>query len=155
MKRLAGIGLKAALISLIPMVGFSSRATAQWVAVCSVTQQKPEPGVITEGVYTLTDPDLIYVSWMILGAQTGDAIEANFITVEGSVVEAGGAEVYQNYTIGTTSIEAPDGSDNSGVWGDFSLERPEIGWPVGQYRTEIQLRGQTVTSCPFEIVSTS
>jgi hypothetical protein len=78
--------------------------------------------------------DTIYASVATDGTASGASLTARWTFQDGQVVE----ESSQNIASGGPAVT------------EFHIAKPD-GWPVGKYKVEIKLNGQTVESKDFEV----
>ncbi|MBI2569512.1 MAG: hypothetical protein HYV63_21095 [Candidatus Schekmanbacteria bacterium] len=120
----------------------------QWVGLCAPVAEAPSVGKTTVSSSEYANPNRVVIGWMVIGAHPEEKITGAFTAVQ---VMVAGEKPLANYVIDTVPYVVPENAEGQTVWGNFSLSRPNNGWPIGDYRLDLAMRGEAVASCSFSI----
>ena len=119
--------------------GFAARITS--ITTC---EKVTEPDMKAIGVTNRFGPDTpeIHLLASLEQIKSGSKLKCNWIAVD--------AIATPNYQIDTTEVVFQ--KDGEGT-AHFSVSRPTKGWPPGNYKIDLYLDGDLLTSAPFSIVA--
>ncbi len=108
------------------------------------TAEKDKPGP-AKTTFT-TDTKMFYLICSTDAVKKGQTIKASWIANDTN----GAAPA--NYKIDEKGIAVTEDLGSTKVWvSNFSLSRPDKGWPVGKYSVELYVDNALISTTPFEV----
>ncbi|MBA2431892.1 MAG: hypothetical protein H0V56_07215 [Chthoniobacterales bacterium] len=133
--------MKRTLTLSIGMIICASLAYAAEVKIKAVTTSGPKAAPATSFA---DDTPMIHALFKTTGAQKGDTVRGVWIA------EDVGEKAPANTKIGEKTLVLEGDTNN----GDFSVNKPDKGWPAGKYRVEIYAGEKLATTAKFTVGAT-
>lgn len=133
------ISVLLAVVSILSFLEIAANAESISVTICKQVNASKTAPIDPTDRFGTDQPELHAIA-VLKDAAKGTVVKGTWVSVD--------AIAQPNYPIDSVVVQLPERGDTQV---HFSLARPTNGWPVGNYKLDVYVNDQLVSSTPFSI----